>query len=178
MHFLGEWRSADYGYFSLLLSVYATYRQSFSECKNTKKNPHNGYTATIRPKGHSFFRLRRKRPQLRLKNRAGGGQTKSTAVSRAFVVDFQSLSGREDSNFRPLAPHASALANCATPRGLKSCAKIRLFFHSSHIFFALLRCRHFILLFYNLITKHAERRRKSSAGCMAAAKNGFLCLKK
>ncbi len=25
-------------------------------------------------------------------------------------------SGREDSNFRPLAPHASALANCATPR--------------------------------------------------------------
>ena len=26
------------------------------------------------------------------------------------------LSGWEDSNFRPLAPHASALANCATPR--------------------------------------------------------------
>ena len=26
------------------------------------------------------------------------------------------LSGREDSNFRPLAPHASTLANCATPR--------------------------------------------------------------
>jgi hypothetical protein len=25
-------------------------------------------------------------------------------------------SGREDSNFRPLAPHASALANCATPQ--------------------------------------------------------------
>jgi len=26
------------------------------------------------------------------------------------------LSGRSDSNRRPLAPHASALANCATPR--------------------------------------------------------------
>ena len=25
-------------------------------------------------------------------------------------------SGREDSNFRPLAPHASALPGCATPR--------------------------------------------------------------
>ncbi len=26
-------------------------------------------------------------------------------------------SGWPDSNWRPLAPHASALANCATPRG-------------------------------------------------------------
>ena len=33
------------------------------------------------------------------------------------IIRFASvLSGREDSNFRPRAPHARALANCATPR--------------------------------------------------------------
>lgn len=35
---------------------------------------------------------------------------------KLYLFSFPSLSGREDSNFRPLAPHASALANCATPR--------------------------------------------------------------
>ena len=34
-------------------------------------------------------------------------------IYKAFGFD---LSGREDLNFRPLAPHASTLANCATPR--------------------------------------------------------------
>ena len=34
-----------------------------------------------------------------------------TVVSGSF-----SMSGRPDSNWRPLAPHASTLANCATPR--------------------------------------------------------------
>lgn|GEM_PF-5716099 len=36
-----------------------------------------------------------------------------------YKVFIFNLSGREDLNFRPLAPHASALANCATPRGLQ-----------------------------------------------------------
>ena|GEM_PF-7119564 len=36
----------------------------------------------------------------------------------AIVLNCQifNLSERDDSNVRPLAPHASALANCATPR--------------------------------------------------------------
>ncbi len=33
-----------------------------------------------------------------------------------YINQLSFLSGREDSNFRPLAPHASTLANCATPR--------------------------------------------------------------
>ena len=46
-------------------------------------------------------------------------------------------SGREDSNFRPLAPHASTLANCATPRTLfKTGGKDRSFFSNyASIFF-------------------------------------------
>ena len=46
-------------------------------------------------------------------------------------------SGRKDSNFRPLAPHASALANCATPRTLsllKTVAKVLLFFELNKFF--------------------------------------------
>ena len=54
-------------------------------------------------------------------------------------------SGRKDSNFRPLAPHASALANCATPRTCfcsdgdyllsKTVAKVLLFFGMAKFFF-------------------------------------------
>jgi hypothetical protein len=40
-------------------------------------------------------------------------EIKKTGIKPVF-----DLSGREDSNFRPLAPHASTLANCATPRNI------------------------------------------------------------
>ena len=54
-----------------------------------------------------------------------GIQTDSI-ISVCFSVSFY-LSGRDDSNVRPLAPHASALANCATPR-LFVVAKLGMFF--------------------------------------------------
>jgi hypothetical protein len=37
-------------------------------------------------------------------------------IIQAFRAFPESWSGREDSNLRPLAPHASALPGCATPR--------------------------------------------------------------
>ena len=42
-------------------------------------------------------------------------QTKK-GVQKRFCTPCILWSGREDSNFRPLAPHASALPGCATPR--------------------------------------------------------------
>ena len=36
------------------------------------------------------------------------------------------MSGRQDSNLRPLAPHASALPGCATSRTNEGAAKVRL----------------------------------------------------
>ena len=45
-----------------------------------------------------------------------GKSGKKQKQGATFSVAPCFLSGREDSNFRPLAPHASTLANCATPR--------------------------------------------------------------
>ncbi len=39
-------------------------------------------------------------------------------------------SGREDSNFRPLAPHASTLPGCATPRRAADYSRVRRAFAS------------------------------------------------
>ena len=51
-----------------------------------------------------------------------GCTVKCTVIKKTQGVNvYNSLgfkSGREDSNFRPLAPHASTLANCATPRNI------------------------------------------------------------
>ena len=41
---------------------------------------------------------------------------KQFSLFHCLTILLFAKSGREDSNFRPLAPHASTLANCATPR--------------------------------------------------------------
>ena len=56
-------------------------------------------------------------------------RTKRSTKLSHFPKKVQQWSGREDSNFRPLAPHASALANCATPRFFRG-ANIRKFYET------------------------------------------------
>ncbi len=78
-------------------------------------------------------------------------------------------SGREDSNFRPLAPHASTLANCATPRGCK-CTNIFMNGKSacSQQIPDLVACR-LHLVRWSLITPHPSllttHRSLSAANC-------------
>ncbi len=50
---------------------------------------------------------------------------------------FERMSGRLDSNQRPLAPHASALPGCATSRkdgkGMEKCGYIGSFINNLHL---------------------------------------------
>jgi hypothetical protein len=72
----------------------------------------------------SSLRRLRRRLDLRVQRRAipSEGRRSASDGSRyaaAWICEFnysQNWSGREDLNLRPLAPHASALPGCATPR--------------------------------------------------------------
>ena len=62
--------------------------------------------------------------------RALSGRKCRNDINQSLAIRFKHLiywSGRRDSNSRPLAPHASALPGCATPRprhAQSSCARL------------------------------------------------------
>ncbi len=84
--------------------------------KKRSADKHNRADIRIFPGKMTYAHARRRQfMPHRFQHECSRIQTKK-GVQKRFCTPCILWSGREDSNFRPLAPHASALPGCATPR--------------------------------------------------------------